>query len=113
VHCSLVRARGMPATREDGYSKSRCEAGSGVPSLLFEAPVDNEAVEPIKRLMLAMLNHAVCCYQTGLHPQKTSQLHAFLEAEKWLLGSEPFSFGHVCSAVNIDAELVSSSILKD
>jgi hypothetical protein len=74
--------------------------------MLFEAPVDNEAVEPIKRLMLAMLNHAVRSYQMGLHEQKTSELEAFLEAEEWLFGtqsSDPSSFEDFCSAVNIDA----------
>ena len=66
-----------------------------MPSLLVEIATDNEAVEPIKRLMLAMLNHAVRYYQTAFHAQKTSQLQAFLKAEDWLFGTqsnEPFSF---------------------
>jgi hypothetical protein len=66
-----------------------------VPSLLFEAPVDTDTFEPKKRLMLAMLNHAVRYYQTAFHAQKTSQLQAFLKAEDWLFGTqsnEPFSF---------------------
>ena len=81
------------ATPENDYSESKCEIGSGVPSLLFKAPVDNEAVEPIKQLMIAMLNHAFRCYQTSLHTQKISQLQAFLKAEEWLFGtqsSDPF-----------------------
>ena len=57
-----------------------------MPSLLVEIATDNEAVEPIKRLMLAMLNQAVRCYQTGLRAEKTSRLQAFLKAEEWLSG---------------------------
>jgi len=57
-----------------------------VPSLLVHIATDNEAVEPIKRLMLAMLDHAARCYQTGVHAEKTSQLQAFLKAEEWLSG---------------------------
>ena len=66
----------------------------------FELGAENEAVDPIKRLMLAILNHAVRCYQADLHAQNTPQLQAFLQAEEWLLGTrsrEPFSIEEVCS----------------
>jgi hypothetical protein len=45
------------------YSESRFESESILPSQVFPRRNQNEALEPIKRLMLAVLSDAVHCYQ--------------------------------------------------
>jgi hypothetical protein len=50
----------------------------------FEGRSKNQALEPIKRLMLAVLTDAVRCYQVGADAQKISCRRAFREAEEWL-----------------------------
>jgi hypothetical protein len=86
-----------------------------VPSLLFAAGAENGAADPPKRLMLAMLNHAVRCYQAGLHEQNTAHLQAFLQAEEWLSGTwprEPFSLEDVCSIVDVTPDSVRDMLDK-
>ena len=52
-------------TQHFEYSESPCEAGSILPSQFFDGRKKKEAVEPLKRLMLAVLADAVHCNQTG------------------------------------------------
>jgi hypothetical protein len=59
------------------YSESRFEPESILPSHFFEGRNKNEALEPIKRLMLAVLTDAERCYQVGADAQKISRRRAF------------------------------------
>jgi len=73
---------------------------------LYEEQNKNEALEPIKRLMLAVLTDAVRCYQIGCAAPTTSRRRTFQEAEEWLLRSRPkadspFSFESVYCALEI------------
>jgi hypothetical protein len=61
-------------------------------------------VEPLKRLMLAVLADAVRCYQTGFDTRATFRRRAFLEARQWLFGAGTdgaFSFENVCYVLDI------------
>jgi hypothetical protein len=90
---------------QDGdYSDSAFELESILPSQFFDGRNNNEVLEPLKRLMLAVLTDAVRCYQLGSAAQKTSRRRAFLEAEQWLFRAKangPFSFESVCCALDI------------
>ncbi len=66
------------------YSESAFEQESILPSQFFEGRKKSEALEPVKRLMLAVLTDAVRCYQLGPAALKTSRRRACLEAEEWL-----------------------------
>ena len=86
------------------YSESPFEPESILPSQFFEGRNKNEALEPIKRLMLAVLTDAVRCYQVGSDAEKTSRRRAFREAEEWLFRTKsdgPFSFENVCCTLDI------------
>jgi hypothetical protein len=86
------------------YSESPFEPESILPSQFFEGRNKNGALEPIKRLMLAVLTNAVRCYQVGSDTQKISRRRAFREAEEWLFRTKsdgPFSFENVCCALDI------------
>lgn len=91
-------------TAKRQYSESSTEPGSILPSQFFDGRKKNEAVEPLKRLMLAVLADAVHCYQTGFDTRTTSRRRAFLEAQQWLFGAGadgPFSFENVCYVLDI------------
>lgn len=85
-------------------SDSDFEAEPILPSQFFAGRRKHEAVEPEKRLMLAILTDAVRCYQVGCNAQRRSRIHAFREAEQWLFSTKgygPFSFENVCCALDI------------
>jgi hypothetical protein len=66
---------------------------------------DDVNVRPIKRLMLAVLEDAMRCYQTYGNSRNRSQRRLFLEAEGWLMdrkGDGPFAFETVCETLGID-----------
>jgi hypothetical protein len=91
-------------TQHYQYSESPYEAGSILPSQFFNGRKKNEAEEPLKRLMLAVLADAVRCYQTDFDMRATSRRRAFLEAQQWLFGAKadgPFSFENVCYVLDI------------
>lgn len=86
------------------YSESPFEPESILPSQFFEGRKKNDALEPLKRLMLAVLTDAVRCYQIGCAAPTASRRRAFLEAEEWLFRAKadgPFSFESVCCALDI------------
>jgi hypothetical protein len=91
-------------TQHYQYTESPSEPGSILPSQFFDTRKKNEAVEPLKRLMLAVLADAVSCYQTGLDTRATSRRRAFLQVQQWLFGARadgPFSFENVCYVLDI------------
>jgi hypothetical protein len=97
------------------YSESPFEAGSIQPSQFFEGRSKNQALEPIKRLMLAVLTDAVRCYQVGADVQKISCRRAFREAEEWLFRTNadgPFSFENVCCTLDIAPDYLRDTLHK-
>jgi hypothetical protein len=64
-------------------------------------------LEPIKKLMLAILEDALHCYQNGHGATHGARKRLFDDANAWLFaesrGSTPFSFERVCEALEIDA----------
>ncbi len=91
-------------TQHYQYSGSPTEPASILPSQFFDGQKKKEAVEPLKRLMLAVLADAVRCYQTGFDRRATSRRRVFLEAQQWLFrpGADgAFSFETVCYVLDI------------
>lgn len=102
-----VRLREFSKNSDSDYSESGFEAAPILPSQFFVGRKKNEALEPEKRLMLAVLTDAVRCYQVGCDAQKASRIRAFMEAEEWLFsarGYGPFSFENVCYTLDITPE---------
>jgi hypothetical protein len=110
-----VSSRGISMSSDSDYSESRFEAESILPTQFFEGRKKNEAVEPVKRLMLAVLTDAVRCYQIGFGSQKTTRIRAFREAEEWLFSAKgygPFSFENVCYALDITPDYLRKTLRK-
>jgi hypothetical protein len=96
-------------------SESRVESEPILPSQFFEGRKKNEALEPIKRLMLALLTDAVRCYQVGADGQKISRRRARREAEEWLFRTNsdgPFSFENVCCTLDIAPDYLRDALHK-
>jgi hypothetical protein len=62
--------------------------------------------EPIERLMFAVLNDAILCYQNNLGMQRPHARRSLTETKEWLFrlpGDAPFSFENICEVLQIDA----------
>ena len=66
---------------------------------------DDSCARPIKRLMLAVLEDAMRCYQTCANSRNRAQRRLFVEAEAWLMDRKadgPFAFETVCETLGIN-----------
>ncbi|HVB78340.1 MAG TPA: hypothetical protein VNE82_00145 [Candidatus Binataceae bacterium] len=66
---------------------------------------DDGRARPIKRLMLAVLEDAMRCYQTYANSRSRTQRRLFVEAEMWLMDRRAdgaFAFETVCETLGID-----------
>lgn len=72
-------------------------------------------LEPLRRLMVAMLADAVRCFQTKFDRRQPGKRQEFAEVQCWLFsdgGDGPFSFMAVCDALEIDPEIVRQGLLR-
>ena len=71
--------------------------------------------EPIERLMFAVLDDAIRCYQTNFGVQRLRARRSLAETKQWLFGlsnDAPFSFENICEVLQIDAPRVQRAILR-
>jgi hypothetical protein len=71
--------------------------------------------EPIKRLMFAILNDAIRCYQTNVGVQRPHARLLLAETREWLFslpGDAPFSFESICEVLQIDAPRLRRALLR-
>ena len=66
---------------------------------------DDASVRPIKRLMLAVLEDAMRCYQAYADSRSCAQRRLFVEAEAWFMDRKAdgaFAFETVCETLGIE-----------
>jgi hypothetical protein len=71
--------------------------------------------QPEKRLMFAVLEDAVFCFQTHVASQDVIGKKLFAEAEHWLLDENtdwPFSFTNICQEIRLDKDLVRAALMR-
>ena len=71
--------------------------------------------QPEKRLMFAVLEDAVFCFQTYVASQDVIGKKLFAEAEHWLLDDNtewPFSFTNICHEIRFDTDLVRAALMR-
>jgi len=71
--------------------------------------------EPIGRLMFAVLNDAIRCYQTNFGVQRPEARRLLVETKEWLFGlpnDAPFSFERICEVLQIDARRLQRALLR-
>jgi hypothetical protein len=72
-------------------------------------------LEAEKRLMFAVLNDAIACYQENLFTQRKKNRRLFDEAEEWIVkpgGDGVFCFDNVCEALGFNPEYVRRGLLR-
>jgi hypothetical protein len=72
-------------------------------------------LEPEKRLMLAILEDAVDCFQNNVLAQSLKSRRLFQEAEKWIVevdGGWFFSFENVCETLDLNPAYVRQGLLR-
>lgn len=66
-------------------------------------------LEPEKRLMLAVLEDAVICFQENLFARDKKKRQLFLETEQWIFeerSSRLFAFDNLCQAVDLNPRYI-------
>ena len=72
-------------------------------------------LEPEKKLMAAVLEDGINCYQDNLLAQSGSGKKLFEEAEEWILredGDWLFSFENICEVLRINPQYVRQGLLR-
>ena len=78
-------------------------------------PDRSKFADPVDRLMFAVLEDAIRCYQTNFGVQRPHARHLFAETREWLFrlpGIGPFSFESICEALDIDARRLRRSLRR-
>lgn len=83
------------------------------PQQYYDARRDDSAVAPVKRLMMAILEDALRCFQNNADAPSGPRKRLFNEAEQWLCadkGDGPFSFETVCETLGIEPQYLRSGL---
>jgi len=71
--------------------------------------------EPEKRLLLAVLEDAIICFQKYFHAQDAKQRRLYEEAVSWILArgdDRAFSFENICETSGLDADYLRMGLLN-
>src|ERR1700747_1527968 len=80
----------------------------------FETLRRKTLLEPEKRLMLAILEDAIHCFQDNLLTQNVRSRRLFEEAEQWIVeadGDWIFSFENICEALGFNPAYLREGLL--
>jgi hypothetical protein len=79
---------------------------------------------PECRLLLAMLEDAICCFRSYIHAHKRRERRLFEEAQRWMMGENGhrnrqesekpawFSFEYTCDVLGIDADSLRAELRR-
>jgi hypothetical protein len=85
-----------------------------LPSQYFAALRRKGAHEPERRLVVAVLQDAVDCFQKHLFARDRRARQLYLDAEEWISSDDrswPFSFENVCDLLQINAEYLRHGLM--
>ncbi len=106
----LDRTGGVPQWGESLFHNDPMTSTDYFDSLKRTLPIESE-----KRLMLAVLQDAVECYQKYLVARRGKDKNLFSEAEAWILEQDnrsAFSFDNVCDSLGLAPNYVRAGLLK-
>jgi hypothetical protein len=86
-----------------------------LPTQLYGRRRGSAALEPMKRLMTAILVDAIGCYRRNLKAVTAGKRREFREAKSWLFEDRsdgPFSFDTVCYVLETDPHLLRRSLIQ-
>jgi hypothetical protein len=79
------------------------------PEQFYDSRKDDSAIRPVKKLMMAILEDALRCFQNNADVKVGTRKRLFNEAEQWLCGEGgegPFSFETVCETLGIEPQFL-------
>ena len=85
------------------------------PEQYYDSRRDDSAMAPVKRLMMAVLEDALRCFQNNADARSGPRRRAFAEAEQWLCtdkGEGAFSFETVCETLGIEPQYLRSGLCE-
>jgi hypothetical protein len=94
---------------------SRFQPDSLLPVQYFENFRREIQTDPEKRLMLAVLEDALTCFQKHYSSRGGRGLRLFRETEEWIFREDSgrlFSFGNICEVVDVDPQYVRRGLLR-
>jgi len=100
-------SREYDATSFDGVLPRLIEPEILLPSQFFNRLGGRSILEGERRLMLAVLEDAVACFQKYAGASRPRVKRLFREAEEWFLERDsgwPFSFESICGVLGIDPD---------
>jgi hypothetical protein len=77
------------------------------PTQYFDSKRRDSSDDPLKRLMMAVLQEAIRCYQSGGKGESSPKRKKFVEVTEWFFdegGNGPFSFAGVCQVLGLVPE---------
>ncbi len=86
-----------------------------LPAQYFETYRRNTPLEPEKRLVLALLEDAILCFQDNVLAQSGKRKKLFDEAEEWILEAGDdwvFSFVNICETFGIHPQYLRNGLMK-
>ena len=85
-----------------------------LPSQYFAALRRKGAHEPERRLVIAVLQDAVDCFQKHVEARDRKARQLYLDAEEWISSEDrswPFSFENVCDLLQINSEYLRHGLM--
>lgn len=83
------------------------------PEQFYDTKRDDSTVRPVKKLMMAILEDALRCFQNNAEARSGARKRLFQDAETWLYsdgGEGPFSFEMVCETLGIEPDYLRTGL---
>ena len=114
-HASFAQeGKSIDQTRDDRVG-SLFQPDTVLSAQYFDTLRRKTLLEPEKRLMLAVLEDAINCFQDNLFSQKRKNQRLFADAEEWIAtpGVESvFSFDNVCETLGFSPEYLRQGLVR-
>jgi hypothetical protein len=105
----------VAAYRNDEKIASLFQPDTLLSAQYFDTLRRKTLLEPEKRLMLAILEDAINCFQDNLFSQRGKNKRLFDETEEWISspgGDWIFSFDNVCESLGFNPEYARRGLLQ-
>jgi hypothetical protein len=99
----------------DERASSLFQPDSLLPTQYFDTFRRKSVLEPEKRLMLAVLEDAVACFQKHVMVRDAKGEALFRDVEQWILGKSDdwlFSFENICESLGFNAWYIRQGLIS-
>lgn len=103
----------MPMDWENGALGSIFVPDIVTPEQFYDCRRDDSTLTPVKRLMMAVLEDALRCFQNNATATSGPRKRLFAEAEQWLCNDSSdglFSFTTVCETLGIEPRFLRAGL---